>query len=239
MIRGGINMSNRPPIPEGVKRKLRQEAYFGCVKCGCPIIEYHHIEPWSMVKKHEADNLVVLCPNCHREANVGAYYKEQVIADKKEPFNKRTRLVQNDFMLRKLDDIKVKIGGAEISHARSILTVRSIPLIFFNKTKDGRALLNAIFFDNSINPVAIIKDNEWTTFLNRDMWDIRYSPGHLIINLEQKKIFLDLKIKGNIIFLKMRQRLFGNDIKVTEEKLQINKCIMINCILDGGGIRID
>lgn len=148
-------------------------------------------------------------------------------------------MVQNDFMLRKLDDIKVKIGGAEISHARSILTVRSIPLIFFNKTKDGRALLNAIFFDNSINPVAIIKDNEWTTFLNRDMWDIRYSPGHLIINLEQKKIFLDLKIKGNIIFLKMRQRLFGNDIKVTEEKLQINKFIMINCILDGGGIGID
>ena len=76
-------MSDRPPIPEGIKRMLRQEAYFGCVKCGCPIIEYHHIEPWSVVKKHEVDNLVVLCPNCHREANVGAYYKEQVIADKK------------------------------------------------------------------------------------------------------------------------------------------------------------
>ena len=57
MIRGGINMSNRPPIPEGVKRKLRQEAYFGCVKCGCPIIEYHHIEPWSVVKKHSGRRL--------------------------------------------------------------------------------------------------------------------------------------------------------------------------------------
>lgn len=24
-------MSDRPPIPEGIKRALRQEAYFGCV----------------------------------------------------------------------------------------------------------------------------------------------------------------------------------------------------------------
>lgn len=70
------------------------------------------------------------------------------------------------------------------------------------------------------------------------MWDIRYSPGHLIINLEKKKIFLDLKIKGNTIYLKMRQNLFGNVIKATEEKLQINGFTMINCILDGGGIGI-
>ncbi|MFR7391896.1 MAG: HNH endonuclease signature motif containing protein [Anaerostipes hadrus] len=71
-------MSNRPPIPEAMKRKVRQEAYFGCVKCGCPgVLRYHHIEPWSKVKKHEAKNLVALCPNCHREATVGAYYYEE------------------------------------------------------------------------------------------------------------------------------------------------------------------
>lgn len=231
-------MSDRPPIPEGIKRALRQEAYFGCVKCGCPIIEYHHIEPWSVVKKHEAANLVVLCPNCHREANVGAYYKEQVIADKKEPFNKRARLVQNNFMLRKLADIKVKIGGMEISHTRNVLTVYSIPLIFFNETKDGRDLLNAVFFDDHMNLVAVIKDNEWTALLYQDMWDIRYSPGHLIINLEQKKIFLDLKIKGNVISFKTRLNYWGNDIKATEEKLQINGITMINCQMVGGGIGI-
>ena len=118
-------MSNRPPIPEAMKRKVRQEAYFGCVKCGCPIIEYHHIEPWSKVKKHEAKNLVALCPNCHREATVGAYYEERVIEDKKNPINKKTGLVQNQIMLRKFDDIVVKLGGAEISKTQNILFLES------------------------------------------------------------------------------------------------------------------
>ena len=36
----------------------------------------------------------------------------------------------------------------------------------------------------------------------------------------------------------MRQNLFGNVIKATEEKLQINGFTMINCTLDGGGIGI-
>ena len=86
--------------------------------------------------------------------------------------------------------------------------------------------------------VAVIKDNEWTALLYQDMWDIRYSPGHLIINLEQKKIFLDLKIKGNVISFKTRLNYWGNDIKATEEKLQINGITMINCQMVGGGIGI-
>ena len=36
----------------------------------------------------------------------------------------------------------------------------------------------------------------------------------------------------------MRQSIFGNVIKATEEKLQINGCTMVNCRLDGGGIGI-
>ena len=34
---------NRSAIPEIVKRQVRQEAGFGCCKCGNPIFEYHHI----------------------------------------------------------------------------------------------------------------------------------------------------------------------------------------------------
>ena len=144
-------MSNRPPIPEAMKRKVRQEAYFGCVKCGCPIIEYHHIEPWSKVKKHEAKSLVALCPNCHREATVGAYYEERVIEDKKNPINKKTGLVQNQIMLRKFDDIVVKLGGAEISKTQNILTVFGARILYFNIDKNGRALLNAVFLTRICN----------------------------------------------------------------------------------------
>lgn len=231
-------MSNRPPIPEAMKRKVRQEAYFGCVKCGCPIIEYHHIEPWSKVKKHEAKNLVALCPNCHREATVGAYYEERVIEDKKNPINKKTGLVQNQIMLRKFDDIVVKLGGAEISKTQNILTVFGARILYFNIDKNGRALLNAVFFDQNMQLIAVIQDNEWRAFLDKDLWDMRYSPGHLVINLEARKIFLNLKVKGNTINIRMKCNVFGNKVEVTEEKLQINGCSMVNCRLIGGGIGI-
>lgn len=231
-------MSDRPKIPEPMKRELRQEAYFGCVKCGCPIIEYHHIEPWSKVKKHEKGNLVVLCPNCHREANVGSYYKEKVLEDKLNPINKRIGAVQNKIMLRKLSDVSMKLGGVEFTDVKNVLTVKDTKLIYFNEGKNGEALLNALFFDDSMRLIAMIRDNEWIAFLHKDMWDIQYFPGHLKINLESNKVFLDLCTKGKIINVRMRMNVFGNNIVATEEKLVINNGSFINCRFVGGGIGI-
>lgn len=48
------------PLP--VKRKLRQEAGFGCCKCGRPIIEYHHIIPYSNDDPHfRVEDMMCLC----------------------------------------------------------------------------------------------------------------------------------------------------------------------------------
>jgi len=47
-------------IPVDIKRQLRQEANFGCCKCGVPILEYHHIKPYHDVKTHDANDMMVL-----------------------------------------------------------------------------------------------------------------------------------------------------------------------------------
>jgi len=31
-------------------------------------VEIHHIIPWADCKEHEYDNLIALCPNCHKHA---------------------------------------------------------------------------------------------------------------------------------------------------------------------------
>lgn len=221
-------MSNRPEIPAKIKRALRQEAFFGCVKCGCPIIEYHHIESWSKVKKHEENNLVALCPNCHREANVGAYYKEKVIEDKYNPFNKKSRYVQHKLMLRKYEDVILKLGGNVFCNTQKILNVFGMDLLYFNIGNKGEALLNATFFDEKMRLIAVIRDNEWRTFLYDDMWDIQYSPGHLKINLKKNKIFLELRAKGSEIVVNTYLYVFGNKIEAKESYLKINNCIIEN-----------
>lgn len=86
--------------------------------------------------------------------------------------------------------------------------------------------------------IAVVQDNEWKALLDKGLWDIRYSPGHLVINLEVRKIFLDLKVSGNTMNIRMKCNVFGNKVEVTEEKLQINGCSMTNCRIVGGGICI-
>jgi len=68
-------MSNeeRPPIPSELRRRVLIEAGHRCAIPTCRHIDVdvHHIVPWEQCEKHEYDNLIALCPNCHRRADRG------------------------------------------------------------------------------------------------------------------------------------------------------------------------
>jgi 5-methylcytosine-specific restriction endonuclease McrA len=66
-------MTSRPAIPADLKRRLLVEAGHRCgiPRCEATQVDIHHIEPWEICKKHEYENLIVLCPNCHRRAHKG------------------------------------------------------------------------------------------------------------------------------------------------------------------------
>ena len=63
-----------PNIPAELKRRVLCEAGHRCAIHTCrEIIEVdiHHIVPWSECQKHDYENLIALCPNCHRRADRG------------------------------------------------------------------------------------------------------------------------------------------------------------------------
>lgn len=64
---------NRPPIPAEIRRRVLVEAGHRCAIPTCRYIEVdvHHIVPWAECQAHEYDNLISLCPNCHRRAHGG------------------------------------------------------------------------------------------------------------------------------------------------------------------------
>lgn len=66
-------MEKRPSIPAGLKRRVLIEAGHRCgiPTCRFPTTEIAHIEPWAKVKEHKYENLIVLCPNCHKMADRG------------------------------------------------------------------------------------------------------------------------------------------------------------------------
>lgn len=59
-------------IPSDVKRELRQESYFGFAYCGIPVIDYHHIIPYSKKEHNNSEDMIAFCPNHHRVADDGA-----------------------------------------------------------------------------------------------------------------------------------------------------------------------
>ena len=66
-------MTERPPIPAKLKRRILVEAGHRCAipTCRQPVTEIVHIIPWSKVKEHEYENLIALCPTCHKRAEDG------------------------------------------------------------------------------------------------------------------------------------------------------------------------
>lgn len=64
---------DRPAIPSEIKRDVLVEAGHRCAipTCRYTQVELHHIIPWEICKRHDFDNLIALCPNCHRRADVG------------------------------------------------------------------------------------------------------------------------------------------------------------------------
>jgi Restriction endonuclease len=63
----------RPPIPAELRRRVLVEAGHRCAIPTCRYInvEVHHIVPYSICKKHEYENLIALCPNCHSRTHNG------------------------------------------------------------------------------------------------------------------------------------------------------------------------
>jgi hypothetical protein len=79
--------SARSSIPLAVARQLRQEAGFGCCKCGVPILQYHHIVSWKDEQHYRPEDMMVLCPLHHDQATKGAMPVDEQRELKSSPHN--------------------------------------------------------------------------------------------------------------------------------------------------------
>jgi HNH endonuclease len=64
-------IDSRPAMPARIRRSVLVEAGHRCAIPTCRHIEVdiHHIIPWETCKEHKYENLIALCPNCHRRAD--------------------------------------------------------------------------------------------------------------------------------------------------------------------------
>lgn len=71
----------RQAIPAEIRRKVLVEAGHRCAIPHCTFteIDVHHIVPWEICQEHSPENLIALCPNCHRRAHKGEIDRKALI----------------------------------------------------------------------------------------------------------------------------------------------------------------
>jgi hypothetical protein len=185
-------MNKRPPTPDPIKRKLRQESYFGCCVCGNPIIQYHHIIPWEIDQHFRAEDMMCLCPNHHDEVTKGAVTENDQRIYKAEPFNTKKGQAKGKLTINHNVPI-IRVGDCNFVGDGDLISVDNKSLLKLD-IDNGNLLLSIKLFDSDDNLMAEIVDNEWISG-NPKPWDILSSYQYLKIWHKKRKIGLEIDTK--------------------------------------------
>lgn len=183
-------------ISPQIKKRIRKRCGFGCVICGCSIIEYHHFSiPYSEAKFHDENGITLLCGNCHNKVHKGIISSEYVVDANNNPYCKTTRNANDILYLGKVL-LPVKIGSSTI-HAKTIILYDNHVVFGFNESesKNSPIRLNAIITDNEEKEILRIENNEW--IVGSACFDLTVIKSSLKITNEQKKVIFEMNLGAN------------------------------------------
>lgn len=102
------------------KRILKKQKIAHCEYCGNKtkeILQIHHIEPIAKGGNNNLDNLIILCPNCHKSAHAGIIKKDELHKLKISPkelkdFQYENMLPEHKIIMEKLDSYLFRLDQA-------------------------------------------------------------------------------------------------------------------------------
>ena len=218
-----MNGDRKPPA--NVARQLRQEAGFGCCKCGCPIYEYHHIIPYTEDDPHfRVEDMMILCPLHHKEChdyreNPTLSIEEQREA-KENPFN-----IINGHM-----EGLLKVRGNQVRAGILLFTLRkgvSVEIIKIGQEAafclsvgdEDNLEISGNFYDKEGNLLATLEKN---SFISEEPfpWDIQFKRQWVKINLKPRDIFLEINTHTSPIEVRAIVWYKGVHLVIGQEKIR-------------------
>ena len=210
-------------IPEDIKREVRKRCGFGCVICGIPIFEYDHIEEWSKVQKHEANNITLLCDMHHKEKTNRLLSKDQVLKANSNPFN----IINNLSNPHKLNydskefsiyfgDMRFRIENLNTKKDFLIpLLVDNMKLISFD-IEEEQLFLN-VALKNDLNEMLLrIENNE--LIYSAENWDVEFIANRLKIRRGFREIIFDVEFLIPNCIKIHKAEFFYNNRKILVDK---------------------
>lgn len=202
-------------IPEPTKREVRQEAGFGCCVCGFPIIDYHHIERESQ----DPEDIMILCPNHHREATEGAMLKKEQIYYKKNPHNIEKGFVDGKLKINQKYPV-ITMGSNHLIGEGDLIIVDGESLLSIY-ISEGRLELTMRLYDKDNKLVANIEKNEWVSG-NSLPWDLESKNQWMRIRRKLRDIELEIDARKDTIRLRADIWKNGQNIQLTRDLIELN-----------------
>jgi len=198
----------REAIPADLKRRVRQRCGFGCVICGSPIWDYDHIEEYATVKEHTYENLVLLCPTCHRKKTNGLIAKESILTAI-ENVDNRSRTSADEIPPQFYTlDIGSNIVQTFAGLAFTIYEFGALWIIF-----KEYPMINAVLMDKNGEKAIEIAENNYTLCSNT--WDIEYVGKTLTFRNGPRMIFASITFDvGNKVILLRGNIELSNGVRI-------------------------
>ena len=179
--------------PDPAKRQVRQRCYFGCVKCGFAVYEYHHFNPpFREAKTHDPEGITLLCGKCHNLVTRGRMSNQTV-----GKYNRTPKCLERGFSREPFDvgdkSPVVVLGNMTFVNTPIILEAFGEPLIAVEPPEEPGTpfRITAAFQDNSGNELFRIVQNEWQGLSSN--WDIETKGSRTIIRQALRQIALMIR----------------------------------------------
>jgi len=209
---------NRPPIPQDIKREVRQRCGFGCVICGLPLYEYEHMLEWAEVERHVAEEITLLCRQHHGEKTNGLLPIDDVQEANRNPYNFRSGVSRNLFLRYSGNDVQLALSNSTFRFNNlpenaffAPLVVDGMAIVGF-RVESERLLLHFSAFNEFNSPILQIVDNELV--YRTDQWDIEWVGQKLTIREGHRKILIQLVFEPPNIIRIAKGRILFNGIEI-------------------------
>ena len=209
--------TSRPQISKPMEREIRRRCGFGCVMCGNPLYEYHHMKDWSMTHEHVTDDITLLCNMHHTEATNNLVTKEMVEQANRMPHNLKKGVSTPYYLHFSGNDGTIIVGSLSFktnliaNHFFSAVLVDMISLIGF-QMENGFLLIQLALIDEHNVPVLTIRNNELV--YKMDNWDVQFVKNSLIVRRGLGDIMLDIVFRVPDTINIRRGELHANGIRI-------------------------
>ncbi len=182
-------------ISPDVKRTVRRECGFGCVICGCAIVQYEHFDPpFEEAREHNPAGIALLCGGCHDKKTRGFWSASKVAEARRNPTSLKIGYSRDAFDLK--SPFVLRVGSSIFENVSTVVMTSEGERWFVIEEPEvdgGPVRLSATFYDTNGQLSLDIQENEWRCFSKQ--WDTEIKGKRITVRRGARDIALELVVE--------------------------------------------